>query len=57
MLQVETHAVVELLKPSDGEELGHVYAVVEEEADKVDAVALQCLLRRLLQRARGPLLT
>ena len=53
----KTHAVVELLQPGDGEELVHVDAVVEEEADKVDAVALQGLLRRLLQRAGRPLLT
>ena len=55
--QESTHAVVELLEPGDGEELVHVDAVVEEEADEVDAVALQGLLRRLLQRARRPLLT
>ena len=51
-----THAVVELLEPGDGEELVHVDAVVEEEPHEVHPVALQRLLRRLLQRATRPLL-
>ena len=55
--QSTTHAVVELLEPCDSEELIHVDTVVEEEPNKVHPIALQRLLRRLLQRATRPLLT
>ena len=56
-LSQKAYAVVELLQDADVEELVHVDAVLEQEPDKVNPVAVESLVHGVLQSPVGPVLT